>query len=729
MTDHFKIDINGSVLLLFILGILVIFFIVWMYRSTIPPSGRRKRIVLAVIRSSVFTLILFFIFEPVLIRFYQEKELPVISVLVDQSRSMSIKDSAGPRSERVIRYLNDPVWKEIAEKQDVRFFLFSDSLKEKNIPTDSVRFDGWITDIGASLDMAKNRMTGKNLAAMVLISDGQYNLGGNPVSFAEFSDVPVHTVGIGDVYEQRDIAIEQALSNSVVFVGSRIPVDVSFSSAGYKGRSITVQIRRNGRVLDSKSVTAPDDISFSTLRFEISADEEGMQKYEAAVVPLSGEMTAGNNVKAFYVQVLKNRVKVLLISGQPGPDQSMIYQSVISNPDYQLKALIQKPDGTFITMTDDTSLPESIGEYDCYIFNQYPTVRSNSAYFTQLSEHILDSQKPWLFLYGPGVDLKRYQALKGAGGADFAPDPNIRETQVSLKLTAQGRSHSVIQINESIETTDRFWADLPPVWIQKAVILPPPESSVLVRADMSKAPQVLKLHGDIPLIISHRQKKQKSMTVAFYGLWKTHFTPLGLGKQNPVFEAFIGQTIRWLTLTDDARQVSVQTSKPVYQSGEKIMITGQAYDDQYKPVNDAAFRVSIRSKEVQAALQLNPAGNGRYEAVTGALPVGDYVIDGEAERSGTSLGRDNRKFSVEVYSAELIRTSQNQDLLRRMAGLSGGRYLTPDQPEELRKILNYEPEILEKKTETDLWNKPWMLFFISALLAAEWWIRKRSDML
>jgi hypothetical protein len=246
---------------------------------------------------------------------------------------------------------------------------------------------------------------------------------------------------------------------------------------------------------------------------------------------------------------------------------------------------------------------------------------------------------------------------------------------------------------------------------------------------MSKAPQTLKLHNDIPLIISHKEKKQKSLSVAFYGFWKMFFTPLGLGKNNPAYSRFFEQSVRWLTLSDDTRPVLVMTNKTVYQSGEKIVISGQVYDDQFKPVSDAAFRVTIRSREVQVALQMNSAGNGRYESVNGALPVGDYTIFGEAEWNGVILGRDEKKFSVEAYSVELIHTAQNRNLLQRIAQLSGGRYLAADQPDELRNLLNYEIVIIDKKQETDLWNKPVMLFLIVALLALEWWIRKRSDML
>ncbi len=729
MFEQIKIDINGSALLLILLAAALIAYTVWIYRTTIPPSGRLKRNALSLIRASVLVGVLFLIFEPGVARFYKERELPVIPVLIDRSKSMSVRDSLGIRGERVIQFLNQAVWKELQENNELRFFQFADSVSVNSQPFDSIRFDGWTTDIAASLEHVRNRMNGKNLAAMILITDGQYNYGANPLSFAELSDVPVHTVGAGDIYEPKDIAIVQTLTNSVAYMNAKVPMDVLLSAGGFKGKAVTVQIMKNRKIIDSKIITAPDDQAIASAQFEITADEEGMLKYEITAVPLAGEMTTLNNTKSVYIRVLKSRMKIMLISGQPGPDQSMIYQNMISNPDYRVRSLVQKSDGSFIAVSDDKTLTDDIAEYDGYIFNQYPNARSSSAFYYRLTDHIRTNQKPWMFLYGPDVDLVKYAALKTAGGIDFAVDPNIRETAVYLKLTNQGRSGGILQINESIEATDRYWTDIPPVWIQKAVAVPSAQSTVLARADMSRVPQALKIHGDIPLIVTNREKKQKSLTVGFYGFWKIFFTPLGLGKENPAYPKFFEQSIRWLTLTDDTKPVIVTTDKTVYPSGQKIVISGQAYDDQFRPVSDAVFKATIRSGVNRWAMQLNPLGNGRYETVTGSLPVGDYTLSGDAEWNGVLLGRDEKKFTVESFSAELVNTAQNRRLLERIARISGGRYLTLDQAEKLNSILKYEALLTEKKDETDLWNQPLAMFLIAAFLAAEWWIRKRSDIL
>jgi hypothetical protein len=84
---------------------------------------------------------------------------------------------------------------------------------------------------------------------------------------------------------------------------------------------------------------------------------------------------------------------------------------------------------------------------------------------------------------------------------------------------------------------------------------------------------------------------------------------------------------------------------------------------------------------------------------------------------------------VEDFSVELLQTGMNEKLLRAMASESGGQFFLPDNFSEAVGAFNFQHLITDEKIEINLWNKIALLFLMTALLSAEWFIRKRADML
>jgi hypothetical protein len=214
-----------------------------------------------------------------------------------------------------------------------------------------------------------------------------------------------------------------------------------------------------------------------------------------------------------------------------------------------------------------------------------------------------------------------------------------------------------------------------------------------------------------------------------YGFWKSYFVMAGLGKNNTAYSDFLINAVKWLSAKDDTKPVIVAASKNIYRNGEKIFFTGQVYDEKFNPVNDAAVKVKVRSSKGIYDVGMESAGNGRYVGSLNGLEVGDYEFEGEAFRQDMILGKDRGKLAVEDFSVELLQTGMNEKILRAMASESGGQFFLPDNFSEAAGAFNFQPLITDEKIEIDLWNKIALLFLLTALLSAEWFIRKRADML
>ncbi len=67
--------------------------------------------------------------------------------------------------------------------------------------------------------------------------------------------------------------------------------------------------------------------------------------------------------------------------------------------------------------------------------------------------------------------------------------------------------------------------------------------------------------------------------------------------------------------------------------------------------------------------------------------------------------------------------------MRQIAATGGGYALAPGDVSGLPERLHAAEQSKQRKTEPrTAWDRPWVLASLFLLLAAEWWIRRRSGM-
>src|SRR5262249_49337594 len=156
--------------------------------------GRKLLLGLEVLRLVTVVLLVVTLWRPELVRRASPNDKPEVVVLTDASRSMTTKDVVGEkemilgRSEWVEQQLTADFWGALSNRYKVAVEEFSRASTN----------DEEGTDINAALEdaLAKHR----NLRTVVLLSDGDWNLGKSPVAAAtklQVRQVPVFAVSVG----------------------------------------------------------------------------------------------------------------------------------------------------------------------------------------------------------------------------------------------------------------------------------------------------------------------------------------------------------------------------------------------------------------------------------------------------------------------------------------------------------------------------------------------------
>ena len=86
-------------------------------------------------------------------------------------------------------------------------------------------------------------------------------------------------------------------------------------------------------------------------------------------------------------------------------------------------------------------------------------------------------------------------------------------------------------------------------------------------------------------------------------------------------------------------------------------------------------------------------------------------------------------FKVEPReTGELTQLAANEELLRQMAGVSGGQYLREENVDKLATLLAPMSQGRVEEIDTILWQSWWWFIPIILLLTLEWILRKRAGM-
>ncbi len=717
-----SISLGGSLpvalLLLFILCTAAVLF----YRYTLPPLPVSKRIAFSILRALALSLLVLMLFEPVIRLVHVSDHLPAVAILVDNSQSMTIKDSTVERSEPVRAYLGRKHFEAIGGETALRFFTFSSKLKPAEERTlDSLRFDGEETNLADALVSLKNEESQQNIQAAVLITDGEYTVGKNPLYDAEALGIPVWTLGVGDTSEQKDLLVEKVIANDIAYAGTRVPIDATVKSSGFNGERVEVTLNDGKETIDRAMLTLEQGTREYPLKFHAEPKEEGTKRYTVAVSNLPGELVEKNNSKSIFMKVLRSKLRLVLFAGSPGPDVAAVRQVLAEDGRFTLQTFIQKKSGDFYEGTPSKSVLDSA---DCFLLIGFPSPATGSGVVRDIRDAVEQKKKPLLYISGKIVDYGKLQQLE-----PFLPfswlSTGSQELNVFASVNEKEKSNSLVSFEEAGGAD--AWQQLPPVYKSATGFRIKPEADLLASARFQNV--VL----TEPLVSTRNINGIKSFAITGHGIWRWRLMAQGDSRTEKFLSLLLTNAVRWLTTEENAKGVHIVATKNSYTTTEPVEFTGQVYDDQLQPVENAEVKVTLQQGSNRLDVFLNPLGNGRYEGGTDGLSEGEYTFVGRATANGKSLGEDKGKLTVGQTSAEFLETRMNKPLLEEIAYKTGGRYHpiseASDIASEISKGVKFIPKELTEASEIELWNWQYLAGALILFLAVEWFMRKRAGML
>jgi len=692
----------------------------WTYHRTVPHVATARRAVLLGLRFAALFIVLFLLFEPIWRQFLRDDRPPVLAVLVDDSQSLGLEAESEGEPLDLAATMRRTVAALPPVDGDTRVFAFSNAVRPlpQDGAADSLHFEGTRTDIAQALDYVRDALQDQNLRGVLLLSDGQYNTGRNPLYQAERYPVPIYTVAVGDTLRRRDLQIRRVTTNEIAYVDAALPVQVGLRTEGFAGEEVVVSLFRNGALLSSTPIQLPDGTAEVPVDLEYTPAEEGLQQLNVAVTQLSGEVTYRNNNESVTVRVLKSKRRILLLGAAPSPDLATVQQLLSQDADTEITSFVQREPGTFY----EGPFPATLDDFDLMVLVGFPGRAADPAALQRVVQ-ASEAGTPLLFLLTRQTDLNAVRT----GLADALPVMPQRSRpgfdEASFVATPRGEQHPILEIPQRPTS----YGGLPPLFYNQSRWQASPDARVLATID------VRGVALDDPLLVIRRRTGHRSAAMLGSGTWRWKNLPDDLAAYTAFWPALFSNLIQWLTTPEDDRRVRVAPVQDIFGGGEAIQFTGQVYDESLNPIDDASVSLEVTAPDgTRYPYTMQPAGNGRYTLDVGTLPEGTYSYQAGGQRDGVSMGEDNGSFAVGPLTLEFKETRANAALLRQIAQRSGGSFFTPETLRALSAALSTSGSFTavryEEARETELWHLPVFFLIVVLLLTTEWVLRKRSGM-
>jgi hypothetical protein len=712
-----------------------------LYRRSGNPTETRAPHLLLGLRLVAIALVIAFLLEPVL-SLFSERSVPArVALLLDGSLSMSIPfpedeaRSTSPddptRGSRLADVLTgpDPLLDDLQRHGRLEVYRFGGRvtpLSDKDGTLDLEPRDDR-TDLSRALSEgvgARRRETG----AVVLMSDGSHNVGIDPREEARRLGVPVFAVGVGDEGPMTDLSIFDVAASGVAYLDNDVPVAAKIRARGDAAERVPVYLSEGDAVLDSVTV----DLSGGGVEMEVDLKyvptRAGLHRYRVWTPAREGEVSANNNEHLFAVRVLKEKIKVLLVAGRPSLDLTFLKRALESDVSLSVESVVLSLSRFPGKLGGGgKKLPTEYAElarYDLLILVDGGGGALASDWLDSAARFVTERGGA-LLVMGPAraFDVARTEL---GDILPVVPTHGIRSRtgQILPHLTLSGRSHPVTRLENDVDVNTRLWEELPPLGEAPVFLERRPGARVLLQGAVDGVPR-----DELPLVATSTSGRGRVLTVAGSPYWRWDLYLWGTGRSGDHFRHFVSRAVRWLVARDELKQVMVRPVKSLFDGAESVVIEGQIFDDDFRPIPGADVRATVRGplgteEEKTREISLVDLGEGRYRGALPGVAPGDYEIEGTARLGASTLGSDESEMTVAPYRLEFEDPAPNFGLMRELARESGGRFLTLGDAKSLPDLLKLEPVLERSVREMSLFENPLLFLTLLALLGSEWALRR-----
>jgi len=579
----------------------------------------------ALVRTIALALFVLALANPSITREDRDPLTSVAVVVVDKSPSQEFGDRL-QQTEAVRAALGERLGR--IPNLEVRFVEAGQADGE----TDGTRL---FTALGSALsDVPHDRVAG-----VLFITDGRVHDVPAEAAALGFA-APVHALITGHQNE-RDRRVVLVSAPRFGIVGQTQTITFRVEDQGAPPAPAQVAVRRDGETIDQRNVRKGTNVSI-----DVQIPHAGPNIVEIEASALDGELTAVNNRAVVSVDGVRDKLRVLLVSGEPHAGERTWRNLLKSDASVDLVHFTilrppEKQDGTPINELSLIAFPtrelfqQKINEFQLIIFDRYarqgvlPII-----YFDNIARYV---RQGGAVLVAAGPDYASQTSIWRTPLDVILPaEPSGRMTEggYRARLTDLGKRHPVTRGLEGADEDPPHWSR----WFR------------LVDARPSKGTAVMQGPDNKPLLLLSREGEGRVALLLSDHIW---LWARGYEGGGPHID-LLRRLSHWLMKQPDLEEEAL-----------RLLVRGRDLTVQRQSMGDAVGEVTLTSPSGKTrTLTLSPAEPGVWRSTIEANELGLWHATDGTLNALANVGPANPREFTEVTSTA--------DVIAPVASATGG---------------------------------------------------------
>ena len=375
---------------------------------------------------------------------------------------------------------------------------------------------------------------------------------------------------------------------------------------------------------------------------------------------------------------------------------------------------------------------EEFFSYDIIFISDVPGRTLSPQFQEMLQEYVVKFGGGVVVLAGPRYGPSALLDTKIADMLPVVPGPGIRlrHGQFNLSLTPQAEQYDFMKLGDNDYENAQAWGSFRKLQWYQPGLRPHPLATVLAehprdRCVDARTPQ--------PLIAVRRFGKGEVIYFAFNETWRLRKL---FGEK--YYSQFWGQIIYRMGLSralGSQKRFRVETDRAVYQAGQKVRVTVEAYSRNYEPLDLPTGSLSSRMIAQQVSGQSKPAQTlvsiplSRDKVIyETSIPVFTSGLHRLLVKDPITLDEVEATFKVSPTTAEGRSAVRDVAMQHALAENTGGKSY------ELHQVASLADDVRDRSVEEysnrrlPLWNTWLVLVLGLTLMLGEWLTRKLMNL-
>ncbi len=667
-----------------------------------------------------------------------------LAVLWDQSKSMQTRDvfedqdvsgERKSRAETIQPLMAEEVWKggapsdnsngQDATDLNIVFEPFSSQLD----PADEA------TDLNAGLSHVLD--THANLRGVVLLSDGDWNVGNSPVEAAtrfRMKGIPVFAIGVGSKVPLPDLELVRMDAPTYGVANKQLRIPFVVRSTLGQDRDVRVTLSVDKKATVTKVVRVP----------AMSQAQENIVWMPGAEGQATGDYTLNlrierdpeelipeNNEISAPISIRKEQLKVLVIESYPRWEYRYLRNALERDPGVEVTCLLFHPElpdvgggRTYIKRFPD---PRELSRYDVVFLGDVGIAEDQlTVEQTRELRKLVSAQAAGL-VFMPGRNGAHESLIPGPLD-DLYPvvlDPATPEgvgssMQGYFALTESGQRSLLTRLGDTDLDNGEVWRKLPGFFWYTGVKRAKVGTETLAVHD-----QVATASGRVPLIVTKTYGTGKVLFMGTDSAWRWR-----QGVEDKYHYRFWSQVARWMAYR---RQMAQSELIRLFYSPDRpnvddvLTLHANAIDNVGGPLDRGSVVVQAISPSGKTqTIRLQPGIEDMTGLFVGAFipkEPGNYRLVASSSETGASVQTD---LSVQGLNREQQGRLARFDVLEEIAKITDGKLVPISEIPSLLAYLAALPEPAPTVHRTRIWAHPIWAGFLVFLLGVFWVARKMN---